>query len=352
MRIALVSDAWAPQVNGVVRTLKATVDELRRRGHAVRTITPEQFRTLPCPTYPEIRLAFGSGSAVAAALARHAPDAVHIATEGPLGWAARRWCLRAGRPFTTSFHTHFAQYLAIRTRLPAGLFWPAIMRFHAPAARVFAATAALEAELARHGLARTHRWSRGVDTALFSPTAAPDARIAALPRPILLSVGRVAVEKNLGAFLDAPAPGSKVVVGDGPARARLAKTYPRVSFTGALHGPALAGAYAAADAFVFPSLTDTFGLVMIEALASGLPVAAFPVRGPLDVLGADGCGKNGAPVGALDADLGRAIARALRLSRADCVAEAERFSWRRCTDQFVAGLAGWAAAPHRALARR
>ena len=338
MRIALVSDAWAPQVNGVVRTLATTVAAVRARGHDVTILSPDLFRTVPCPTYPAIRLAIGCGGRVSAMLDEARPDAVHIATEGPLGWAARRWCLRRRFPFTTSFHTHFAQYLAVRTRLPARLFWPPLVRFHAPARRVFVATETLAAELAGHGLTRTHRWARGVDMAGFRPDAPPHPAIAALPRPILLSVGRVAAEKNLVAFLTAPVAGSKVVVGDGPALATLVRRFPDAHFPGALHGAALAGAYAAADLLVFPSRTDTFGLVMIEALASGLPVAAFPVPGPLDVLGADGRGRGGAPVGVLDERLGRAIDRALRLDRRACVAEAAHHGWDASTDQFLAGL--------------
>jgi glycosyltransferase involved in cell wall biosynthesis len=201
MRIALVSDAWAPQVNGVVRTLMTTVERLRALGHEVETLTPDRFATVPCPTYPEIRLALGARPAVVRQLEAFAPDAVHIATEGPLGWAARRWCLVRGMAFTTSFHTRFPDYLAMRTKLPADWFWPPVRRFHAPAARVFAATATLEAELATRGLPHTHRWSRGVDTALFTPEGAVPDAYAALPRPILLHVGRVAVEKNIGAFL-------------------------------------------------------------------------------------------------------------------------------------------------------
>ncbi len=339
MRLALVTDAWIPQVNGVVRTLSATVGELRRRGIDVMPITPDLFRTVPCPSYPEIRLAIGCGGRVAAMLAAAAPDAVHIATEGPLGWAARRWCLGQDFPFTTSFHTHFAQYLAVRTRLPRGLFWPALARFHAPAERVFVATDTLAAELAAHGLSRTHRWSRGVDTAAFRADAPWHPALMGLPRPILLSVGRVAVEKNVAAFLAADVPGSKVVVGDGPARAALARRFPQAHFLGSLHGPALAGAYAAADLFVFPSRTDTFGLVIVEALASGLPVAAYPVPGPVDVLGRDGRGRGGEPVGALDDRIEVAIGRALGLDRRACVAEARRHDWTACTGQFLGGLA-------------
>jgi len=340
MKIALVSDAWAPQVNGVVRTLMTTVERLRADGHRVETLTPAQFRTLPCPSYPEIRLALGCGRAVASRLAASEPDAIHIATEGPLGWAARRWCMDRGVPFTTSFHTRFPDYVAMRSRLPADWFWPIVRRFHGPASRIFAATETLADELAERGLPHTHRWSRGVDLALFGPDVAPLPALAAIEGPILLSVGRVAVEKNIETFLSADVPGTKVVVGDGPARAMLEKRFPEVVFTGALHGGQLASAYAAADLFVFPSLTDTFGLVMIEALASGVPVAGFPVRGPIDIIGEGGVGMFGgaARIGALDEDLEAAIRLAMTADRAACAAEGRRYGWDRCTGQFLAGL--------------
>jgi glycosyltransferase involved in cell wall biosynthesis len=339
MRIALVTDAWSPQVNGVVRTLQTTMAKLATRGHDVHVIAPDAFRTIPCPSYPEIRLALGCGRAVRKRLDALLPDAIHIATEGPLGWAARRWCIDDERPFTTSFHTRFPDYLAMRTGMPARWFWPAIRAFHAPAKRVMVATDSLARELAQYGLRQTHRWSRGVDLALFSPTNAPHPQLADLPGPILLHVGRVAVEKNVEAFLAAHVPGTKVVVGDGPARAQLERAFPQAIFLGPLHGQALASAYAAADVLVFPSRTDTFGLVMIEALASGVPVAAFPVPGPLDVIGRDGGGRNGAPIGVLDEDLATAIRGALRVPRAACAIEAKRYSWDACTDQFFAGLA-------------
>ena len=341
MKIALVSDAWAPQVNGVVRTLMTTVEMLRADGHVVEALTPDQFRTVPCPSYPEIRLALGCGRAVSARLAAARPDAIHIATEGPLGWAARRWCMDRGVPFTTSFHTRFPDYVAMRSRLPADWFWPIVRRFHGPASRIFAATETLADELAERGLPQTHRWSRGVDLALFGLDVVPLPMLAAIEGPILLSVGRVAVEKNIEAFLTADVPGTKVVVGDGPARVMLEKRFPQVVFTGALHGERLAAAYAAADLFVFPSLTDTFGLVMIEALASGVPVAAFPVRGPIDIIGADGLGMFGgaARIGALDGDLGAAIRLAMSADRDACAGEGRRYSWQRCTGQFLAGLA-------------
>jgi len=333
MKLALVSDAWRPQINGVVRTLETTVGKLRQRGWTVGTITPDLFRNIPCPSYPEIRLAIGAGREVARRLGDFQADAVHIATEGPLGWAARRWCLDRAMPFTTSFHTRFPDYVAMRTGLPPSWFWPVVRRFHAPATRIMAATRMLSDELAGQGLKQTHRWSRGVDLELFTPNAPMLAAMAGLPRPIQLYVGRVAVEKNIDAFLEAPVNGSKVIVGDGPARAQLEQRYPMAHFLGALHGAELASAYASADVFVFPSKTDTFGLVMIEALAAGTPVAAFPVHGPLDIIG-----DAQARIGAMDEDLGAAIRKALTAKPAACAAEGKRYSWDACTDQFVAGL--------------
>ena len=340
MKIAIASDAWEPQVNGVVRTLRTTAAELAGRGHDVHRLTPDLFRTVPCPSYPEIRLALGCGRAVAARLFAIDPDAVHIATEGPIGWAARRWCIDGGIPFTTSFHTRFPDYVALRTRLPADWFWPLLRRFHGPAAAVMAATGRLEEELHGRGLVHTHRWSRGVDLALFAPAGPLPDWLGDLPRPLLLHVGRVAVEKNIDAFLSVDRPGTKLVVGDGPALPALRAAHPHVVFTGALHGPALAALYRAADVLVFPSRTDTFGLVMVEALASGTPVAGYPVPGPLDVIGAGGTGLTGGtrPIGALDPDLGHAIDRALRADPAACARYGQSFTWAASTDQFVAGL--------------
>lgn len=345
MRIALVSDAWRPQINGVVRTLETTVGTLRGRGYSVETITPDQFRTIRCPSYPEIRLAIGAGREVARRLGQFGADAVHIATEGPLGWAARRWCLERGLPFSTSFHTRFPDYVALRTGLPPSWFWPVLRRFHAPAATIMAATRTLADELAGQGLPQTHLWSRGVDLDLFNPGAPRLAAMADLPRPIQLYVGRVAPEKNIDAFLDAPVAGSKVVVGDGPARAALQQRHPMAHFLGPLTGPDLASAYASADVFAFPSRTDTFGLVMIEALAAGTPVAAYPVQGPLDIVG--GARRT---VGALDEDLAVAIRRALTVAPNACVDEGRRYSWDACTDQFVSGLRTIEASPLRAAA--
>jgi len=341
VRLALASDAWHPQVNGVVRSLSTTVDRIRCRGIEVETITADQFRTLPCPTYPEIRLAFGCSRKVAQRLDAFAPDAVHIATEGPIGWATRRWCRRRHMPFTTSFHTRFPDYVAVRTGLPADWFWPVMRHFHGGATRIFAVTPTLTAELQAKGIGPVHLWPLGVDLDLFSPRAKPLAAMADLPRPIMLSVGRVAVEKNLDALLSLKLPGSKVVVGDGPALIDLRKRYPDAVFLGPKHGSELASAYAAADVFVFPSRTDTFGLVNIEALASGVPVAAYPVPGPIDILGRRGVGRHGGvlPIGALDEDLGAAIDRALQADRNACAAEAAHYEWDRCTHDFLSGLA-------------
>lgn len=329
-RITIVTDAWAPQVNGVVRTLAMTTAQLRARGHVVDVIAPDQFRSLPCPTYPEIRLALPLPGQVARRIARFAPDAVHIATEGPLGLAARHHCVAAGRPFTTAYHTQFPDYLAQRTGLSPELFWRFIRWFHRPAQRIMVATASILQELRQQGLTRLHHWSRGVDLDCFTLDAPPPACYADLPRPIMLYVGRVAVEKNIEAFLACPYPGSKVVVGDGPALAALQARFPAAHFLGRKSGAELAGFYAGADVFVFPSKTDTFGLVMIEALACGTPVAAFPVPGPIDVV----C----EVAGALSPQLERAIDAALYCSRRDCAEYGRSFSWDAATDQFVAGL--------------
>ena len=342
MRITLVSDAWSPQVNGVVRTLTTTVTMLLQRGHVVQTITPDLFLSIPCPTYPEIRLALTNSRRIARMIDGFRPEAVHIATEGPLGWLARRWCIAHGIPFTTSFHTRFPDYVAARTGLSPRWLWRWLTRFHAPARHVLTATARLAAELHGHGIHSTRLWSRGVDLSQFSPQVPPLASYAGLARPIQLYVGRVAVEKNIAAFLETSVAGTRVVVGNGPELAALRTRHPGVVFLGALHGSDLAAAYAGADVFVFPSRTDTFGLVMIEALACGVPVAGFPVAGPLDVVGSDGCGTVEGwtrRVGAVDDDLGTAIRAALTAGRDDCARYAQSFSWDRCLDQFLTALA-------------
>lgn len=341
MKIALATDAWHPQVNGVVRSLSMTIDHLRRLGHQVDVIEPSGFRTIGCPTYPEIRLALGCGRAVARLLDEGQPDSIHISTEGPIGWATRSWCLKKGRHFTTAFHTRFPDYVSIRTGIPAAWIWKMMRRFHGAAERTFTATATLSSELEAHGLAHTHHWPRGVDLDQFNAGVKPHPMMARLARPVLLNVGRVAVEKNIGAFLDLDVPGSKVVVGGGPALEKMKFRYPNVSFLGPKQGAELASTYAAADVFVFPSRTDTFGLVNIEALACGLPVAAYPVAGPLDILGARERGIHGGkwPIGALDEDLAAAIERALLADRNAAIREAQHYSWEACTQRFLGGLA-------------
>lgn len=328
--IAIITDAWHPQTNGVVRTLSTTCALLERWGIAVSVISPEGYPSLPAPTYPEIRLALTLPGAVGRRLARIAPEAVHIATEGPLGLAARRYCLSRKVPFTTAYHTQFPDYLARRTGLPARAFWPYIRWFHRPARRIMVATETIRAQLRAEGLTQLTHWSRGVDLSCFSPAAPPPPEYAGLKRPILLYVGRVAVEKNIEAFLACDYPGSKVVVGDGPARVALAARFPEARFLGKKTGVELAGCYAGADVFVFPSRTDTFGLVMIEALACGTPVAAFPVPGPLDIVTGE--------VGALSEELTRAIDAARYCERAACARYGASFSWEAATRQFLAGL--------------
>ena len=331
MRIAIVTDAWAPQVNGVVRTLEATKRELEALGHEILVVSPALFPSMPCPTYPEIRLAFAGRSRVGTMLAKFVPDAIHIATEGPLGLSARRWCLTEGHEFTTAYHTQFPDYVAARTPAPAEWVWRYIRWFHGPSRAILASTPSIADVLRGHGLGSVRPWGRGVDFAQFGSDGAKDPAITALPGPILLYVGRIAVEKNIEAFLACRHSGTKVLVGDGPARAVLAQRYPDAHFVGSRSGAELAAAYRSADVFVFPSLTDTFGLVMAEALACGTPVAAFPVTGPLDVLDER--------VGAMADDLDVAIAGALTKDRAICAAYAARFSWAASAQQFVAALA-------------
>ncbi|HVI91773.1 MAG TPA: glycosyltransferase family 1 protein [Dongiaceae bacterium] len=333
MTITIVSDAWTPQVNGVVRTLGRTIAELQALGHAVNIISPGDFRTLPCPSYPEIRLAMTTRWGMAKLLDRQKPDAVHIATEGPLGHAARAYCRRRKLPFSTAYHTRFPEYVAERFRIPLGLSYALLRRFHAPAHTVMVATRSIADDLSNRGFGNIRFWSRGVELDLFRPRQReiPEA-LRDLPRPLHLYVGRLAVEKNLEAFLALDLPGSKVVVGDGPQRSYLEKRYPEAIFVGTKTGEDLARHYAAADVFVFPSLTDTFGLVVLEALASGVPVAAFPVAGPRDVIGSSGAG-------ALHQDLRTAISQALQIPAAICRAHAETFSWHAATNQFLQNLA-------------
>jgi glycosyltransferase involved in cell wall biosynthesis len=326
--ILIVTDAWSPQVNGVVRTLQAVRDELEAMGHRVELISPDQFRSLPCPTYPEIRLALTAS--VGKRIEEAGADAVHIATEGPLGLAARRYCIKQDLPFTTAYHTQFPEYVATRTRLPARWFWRYIRWFHAPAAAVMVSTPTVEKQLHDNGILRTRHWGRGVDLELFSAEGPRHPALDGLDGPIMLYVGRVAVEKNVEAFLTLSHPGTKIVVGDGPALDTLKARFPEVSFLGKVTGPELAAAYRSADVFVFPSRTDTFGLVLIEALATGTPVAAYPVQGPVDVLADE--------VACMDEDLGHAVSEALKRDRSACSAYARRFGWTESARQFLDAL--------------
>ena len=328
MRLVIVSDAWRPQVNGVVRTLEALSAELRAMGHSVGMITPDLFTNVPCPTYPEIRLAIARPSVVARMIENEAPDFIHIATEGPLGIVARRYCIKRRLIFTTSFHTRFPEYVHARCRLPIGVSYAAIRWFHRPAKVTMVATETLRKELTGRGFTGLGLWGRGVDTNQFHP--GPKDLLKG-PGPSMLYVGRVAVEKNVEAFLSLDLPGTMHVVGDGPQVDRLKRDYPKVVFHGAKYGDDLAAYYAAADVFVFPSLTDTFGNVLLEALACGVPVAAFPVPGPIDVI-------DDPAVGALDPDLGKAIEKALPLSSDACRRFAEAHSWRESANQFMDNL--------------
>jgi glycosyltransferase involved in cell wall biosynthesis len=329
LRILIVSDAWFPQVNGVVRTLSIVADHLRSHGDTVEVIGPDRFVNIPMPGYAEIRLAVAPARRLRALVDAFAPEAVHIATEGPLGWAMRALCRKRGWPFTTAFHTRFPDYLHARTRIPPSWSWAVMRRFHEAGAGTFAATASLRAELSARGFTKVRAWTRGVDLARFRPE--PRDPWEGLARPVFLYAGRVAVEKGIEAFLALDLPGTKVVVGDGPARAGLMARFPGVHFTGYRDNGALARSYAGADVFVFPSRTDTFGLVLLEALASGTPVAAFPVTGPMDVV-------TDPRVGALDHDLRAACLRALDCDRAAARAHAEAWSWEACAAQFRAAL--------------
>jgi glycosyltransferase involved in cell wall biosynthesis len=329
LKLALITDAWSPQINGVVTTLRTTCEQLRAAGHQVEAITPDQFRNWPLPTYPEIRLALGCGRKLRDKLDALQPDAIHVATEGPLGLAARNYCKQRGFPYTTSFHTRFAEYIQLRTGLPLSVGYAFLRWFHNGSERVMTATPALRAELEQRGFRNPVLWSRGVDTELFRPRS---KAFLEAPRPILLYTGRVAVEKSIEDFLKVDLPGTKYVIGDGPQRVELQRKYPEARFVGYKHGEELARYMAAADVFVFPSRTDTFGLVMLEALSSGVPVAAFPVQGPLDVILSD-------RVGALDEDLTTAITAALALRPEDCREYALRYSWGDCARLFESYLA-------------
>ena len=335
MRLLIATDAWHPQVNGVVRSLQHMVEAGRTLGCEPVLLTPADFRSVPMPGYPEIRLAHATRRKVAGRWDALAPTHVHIATEGTVGYAVRRHCLATGQPFTTSYHTRFPEYLAARAPVPQAWTYAWLRRFHGAARGTMVSTPSLEQDLRGRGFRNLLRWTRGVDTALFSsaePGTATPAELDALPRPLFLFVGRLAVEKNIEAFLRLDLPGSKVVVGDGPDRARLEAMASGARFLGTRTGPALAALYAACDVFVFPSLTDTFGIVLLEALACGTPVAAYPVTGPLDVIGETGAG-------VLDRDLRAAALAALAVPREAARAEALRYSWSESARQFYDNIA-------------
>ena len=329
MRILIVSDAWFPQVNGVVRTLSVVVEKLRAGGDTVEVLGPDRFRSMPTPGYAEIRLAIAPKRRLAQIVTDFEPEIIHIATEGPLGWAMRALCRRNAWPFTTAFHTRFPEYLEARTRIPADWSWRVMQRFHEAGAGTFAATASLRQELTRRGFTKVRAWTRGVDLERFRPGEGDAWQ--GLPRPIFLYAGRVSIEKNIEAFLALDLPGSKVVVGDGPALPALKQRFPQVTFTGYRDNGSLARSYSGADVFVFPSRTDTFGLVLLEALAAGTPVAAFPVTGPIDVI-------TDPRVGALNEDLRAACLKALECDREACRRHAEAWSWDACVAQFRAAL--------------
>lgn len=325
MKIALVTDAWQPQVNGVVTTLVELVRGLAEAGHDLLVVEPGPFRRFACPGYREIELAWRPGREVARQLDAFAPDAVHLATEGPLGQAARRHCLARGWRFTTAFHTRFPDILARALHLPAAWGYAWFRRFHAPSAGVMVPTEGMLKILEGHRFANLRPWSHGVDLSLFRPMPGADL---GLPRPVFLAIGRVSYEKNLEAFLEADLPGTKVVYGQGPLLQKLRARHPEVVWRGVVPRAELAAIYSAADAFVFPSRADTFGLVMLEALACGTPVAAYPVAGPLDVIGASGAG-------VLHDELRIAALRALDIPREQALARARAFDWATATRQFL-----------------
>ncbi|MEP6883441.1 MAG: glycosyltransferase family 1 protein [Gammaproteobacteria bacterium] len=324
----IVTDAWFPQTNGVVSTLAQTAAWLGRFGHEVRMVNPRGFHSVGCPTYPEIRLSLFPYGKVKSSILAFAPHAVHIATEGPLGISARRFCLNRGMPFTTSYHTQFPQYLRARLPIPLGMSYWALQWFHGAAARCMVSTASVRSDLAAHGFENLATWRRGVDTEMFKPYLKDFLK---LPRPIAAYVGRVAVEKNIGAFLGMEWSGSKIVIGDGPERPRLEARYRNANFLGYRFGEDLARHLAAADVMVFPSRTDTFGLVNLEAMACGVPVAAYPVSGPIDVI------ENGV-TGALDLDLAAAARRALKIDPQACREHALKSGWEVCSRQFEDNL--------------
>jgi glycosyltransferase involved in cell wall biosynthesis len=326
MKVLVATDAWRPQVNGVVRTLGSLARAAAKLGVEIEFLSPDGFWTFPVPTYPGLRLALPSAKRIAERIERAKPDAIHLATEGPIGYAVRSYCLKVGRPFTTSYTTRFPEYIAARSPIPDAWIYGILRRFHAAAAVTMVATPSLMNELSGRGFTNLGMWTRGVDVDLFRPDRAIDLDF---PRPIFMSVGRVAVEKNLPAFLALDLPGTKVVIGAGPQEAELKRCFSGTKFLGQLDNGILAAHLAAADVFVFPSLTDTFGIVQLEALASGVPIAAFPVTGPRDVIGNN-------PIGVLNDDLRSACMQALWISRESCREFALRYSWENSARQFIA----------------
>ena len=325
MKTLVATDAWHPQVNGVVRTLGSLKRAAAKLGAEIEFLSPEGFPSFPVPTYPGLRLALPSRRQIAERIDRARPDAIHIATEGPIGLSVRAYCRRRGRPFTTSYTTRFPEYISVRSPIPQEWIYAALRRFHGAAAVTMVATPSLMSELSGRGFTNLGMWTRGVDVDLFRPDCAIDL---GFPRPIFMTVGRVAIEKNLEAFLSLDLPGTKVVIGAGPHEAILKRSFPDTKFLGPLDNGILAAHLAAADVFVFPSRTDTFGIVQLEALASGVPVAAFPVTGPMDVVG-------DRPIGVLHEDLGRACIEALRVSRDECRKFALECSWENSARQFL-----------------
>lgn len=342
MRIAIVSDAWRPQINGVVRTIETIARLLQAEGHEIEVFGPDRFRTLPCPTYPEIRLSLFPSARLHHMLKLYAPDAIHLVTEGPLGWSARAFCMKRGIPFTTAYHTRFPEYVRARIRIPVAWSYAFVRHFHAPSSAVLVVARSIRDELAARGFRNLVPWSRGVDIAAFRPQPREDCGD---PRPIWLYAGRVAIEKNIKAFLDLDLPGTKWMVGGGPQLKELRRRYSKARFFGSVDTAELSRRYAQADCFVFPSRTDTFGLVMVEALASGVPVAAYPVPGPLEVV-------TDPRVGALDEDLRAACLKAVGCQADACRRHAETFTWSGCARQFFDTLRPIPRSAWRPLKRR